>query len=161
MRRLPAYGACTASRRNRLEHRRLSGHQRGFRWTRHPSHARRTRRSRPPGGSHSNAPGPMARMGMKYSQFRCYCSMNSWRRNASRSTYRNGLLVLFLIVHVLLVFITGALRSLKYMDAPQGTQSWPGFWIFGASLVVITATFLARPASLSPSHPSPRRSRAR
>jgi hypothetical protein len=97
-------------------------------------------------------------MGMKYSPFRCYGSMNSWRRNASRSTYRNGLLVLFLIVHVLLVFITEAFRSLKYMYAPQGTQSWPRF---GASLIVITATFLARPASLSPSHPSPRRSRAR
>lgn len=60
--------------------------------------------------------------------------------------------VLFLIVHVLLVFTTGALRNLNHMYASQDTQSWTGFWIFAASLVIMTGAwfFLCRPAFLSP-----------
>jgi hypothetical protein len=57
----------------------------------------------------------------------------------------------FIVVHVLLVFTTGALRNLNHMYASQDTQSWTGFWIFVASLaVMVAAWFLARPAFLSP-----------
>jgi thiosulfate reductase cytochrome b subunit len=59
--------------------------------------------------------------------------------------------VLFIIVHVVLVFTTGALRNLNHMYASQDTQSWTGFWIFAASLAIMAAAwFLARPAFLSP-----------
>ncbi|MFL4473095.1 cytochrome b/b6 domain-containing protein [Paeniglutamicibacter sp. MACA_103] len=57
----------------------------------------------------------------------------------------------FIIVHVILVFTTGALRNLNHMYASQDTQSWTGFWIFSASLAIMAAAwFLARPSFLSP-----------
>lgn len=65
--------------------------------------------------------------------------------------------VAFIIVHVALVFATGALRNLNHMYAAQGsidpeayTANWAGFWIFFASLVVIVAGWIAaRPLVLS------------
>jgi thiosulfate reductase cytochrome b subunit len=66
--------------------------------------------------------------------------------------------VLFIIVHVTLVFATGALRNLNHMYAAQGSTdptalagNWAGFWIFVASMVVIAAGWVAaRPLVLAP-----------
>ena len=59
--------------------------------------------------------------------------------------------VLFIIVHVGLVFATGALRNLNHMYASQDVVNWTGFWIFVASLVVIAAVWVAaRPLVLAP-----------
>ncbi|MFT4229205.1 MAG: cytochrome b/b6 domain-containing protein, partial [Microbacterium sp.] len=65
---------------------------------------------------------------------------------------------LFILVHVTLVFATGALRNLNHMYAAQGstdptayTQNWTGFWIFVASLAVVAGAWVAaRPLVLAP-----------
>jgi thiosulfate reductase cytochrome b subunit len=57
--------------------------------------------------------------------------------------------VAFTIVHVTLVFATGALNNLNHMYAGRNDDSWVGFWIFAASLVVMVAAwFAARPLVL-------------
>ncbi len=59
--------------------------------------------------------------------------------------------VAFIIVHVALVFATGALRNLNHMYASQDAINWVGFWIFAASLIVIIAGWIAaRPLVLAP-----------
>jgi thiosulfate reductase cytochrome b subunit len=59
--------------------------------------------------------------------------------------------VAFIVVHVTLVFLTGALRNLNHMYAAQDADGWLGFWIFVASLVVIAAAWIAaRPTLLAP-----------
>jgi len=59
--------------------------------------------------------------------------------------------VAFIVVHVALVFLTGALRNLNHMYAAQDTDDWLGFSIFVASLVVIAAAWIAaRPTLLAP-----------
>lgn len=60
--------------------------------------------------------------------------------------------VLFIVVHVTLVFTTGALQNLNYVYAAQNSaSSWLGFWMFAASLVVMVAGwFLSRPIFTSP-----------
>ncbi|UOE43071.1 cytochrome b/b6 domain-containing protein [Agromyces larvae] len=66
--------------------------------------------------------------------------------------------VAFTVVHVLLVFATGALRNLNHMYAARGSadptasaDDWTGFWFFAASLVVIVgAVVAARPLVLAP-----------
>jgi thiosulfate reductase cytochrome b subunit len=59
--------------------------------------------------------------------------------------------VAFIIVHVTLVLSTGALRNLNHMYAMQDGDSWLGFWIFAASVVVmIVAWIAARPLLLRP-----------
>jgi len=59
--------------------------------------------------------------------------------------------VLFIFVHVVLVFATGALRNLNHMYGAQDAVNWTGFWIFAASLVVIAAAWVAaRPLVLAP-----------
>ena len=66
--------------------------------------------------------------------------------------------VVFIAIHVLLVFATGALRNLNHMYAAQGSvdgvayaDNWTGFWFFVASLVVIAAAWIAaRPLTLAP-----------
>ncbi len=45
--------------------------------------------------------------------------------------------LMFIVVHVALVVTTGALRNLNHMYASQDTESWTGFWIFAASMVVV------------------------
>lgn len=58
---------------------------------------------------------------------------------------------LFVIMHVFLVFATGALRNLNHMYAAQDTTTWTGFWIFFVSLLVMAgAVFAARPLVLAP-----------
>ncbi|GAB3603578.1 cytochrome b/b6 domain-containing protein [Microbacterium aureliae] len=66
--------------------------------------------------------------------------------------------VLFIIVHVTLVFATGALRNLNHMYAARGSTDpdayagdWTGFWIFAASMLVVVAGWVAyRPLVIAP-----------
>ncbi|WP_251452330.1 cytochrome b/b6 domain-containing protein [Microbacterium sp. Marseille-Q6648] len=66
--------------------------------------------------------------------------------------------VLFIIVHVALVFATGALRNLNHMYAAQGSvdpdayaANWTGFWIFAVSMLVIVGGWVAaRPLVIAP-----------
>lgn len=59
--------------------------------------------------------------------------------------------VLFIVIHVALVFATGALRNLNHMYAGADVFNWAGFWIFFASLVVIVLGWVvARPILISP-----------
>jgi len=66
--------------------------------------------------------------------------------------------VVFIAIHVFLVFATGALRNLNHMYAAQGSvdpnayaDNWTGFWFLVASLVVIAAAWVAaRPLVLAP-----------
>lgn len=59
--------------------------------------------------------------------------------------------IAFIVVHVTLVFTTGALANLDAMYAGQDSASWLGFGIFALSLVVmIVAWFLAKPSILKP-----------
>lgn len=59
--------------------------------------------------------------------------------------------VLFIVVHVFLVFTTGALRNLNHMFAGNDGVSWVGFWWFVAGLAVTVAAWLAaRPLLLAP-----------
>ena len=57
--------------------------------------------------------------------------------------------VAFIVVHVILVFATGALRNLNHMYAAQNDDGWLGFWIFaGALALMIAAWFAAQPVVL-------------
>lgn len=59
--------------------------------------------------------------------------------------------VAFVIVHVVLVFATGALRNLDAMYASRDDASWLGFAIFAVSLAALIAGWFAvRPAVLKP-----------
>ncbi len=59
--------------------------------------------------------------------------------------------IVFTIIHVFLVFATGALRNLNHMYAGQDATNWTGFWLFVASLVVIAAGLVAaRPSIVAP-----------
>lgn len=59
--------------------------------------------------------------------------------------------VVFIVVHVALVALTGLLRNLNHMYASQDTEAWTGFWLFTASLAVIALAWIAaRPLVLAP-----------
>lgn len=59
--------------------------------------------------------------------------------------------VVFIVIHVILVFATGALRNLNHMYAATDADNWVGFWLFVLSLVVIAAAWVAaRPLVLAP-----------
>lgn len=59
--------------------------------------------------------------------------------------------VLFIIIHVFLVFATGALRNLNHMYAGTDVVNWTGFWLFAAAIAVtVGAWFAARPLILAP-----------
>jgi thiosulfate reductase cytochrome b subunit len=49
----------------------------------------------------------------------------------------------FILVHVTLVFATGALRNLNHMYASQDNNDWMGFLIFSASLLVLVGGWFA------------------
>jgi sulfoxide reductase catalytic subunit YedY len=51
--------------------------------------------------------------------------------------------VMFIIIHVTLVLTTGALRNLNHMYASQDTESWVGFWLFAASMIVVIVGWVA------------------
>lgn len=56
--------------------------------------------------------------------------------------------VLFIIVHVALVLLTGALNNLNHMYAIRDDQSWWGFGLFVASLVVMAVAWVAAKPSI-------------
>ncbi|RRD61198.1 cytochrome b/b6 domain-containing protein [Leucobacter sp. OH1287] len=66
--------------------------------------------------------------------------------------------VFFIVVHVTLVFSTGALRNLNHMFAAQGSsdpsefsRNWLGFWLFMlATAVTILAAWFLKPRIISP-----------
>lgn len=59
--------------------------------------------------------------------------------------------VLFVIVHVTLVFATGALRNLNHMFAAQDAVSWVGFaWFAGGLVLAVAAVVAARPLVIAP-----------
>ena len=49
----------------------------------------------------------------------------------------------FIVVHVTLVFTTEALRNLNHMFAARDDDSWVGFWIFAAAMVVVAVGWVA------------------
>src|SRR5690606_29193336 len=51
--------------------------------------------------------------------------------------------VVFIVVHVTLVFTTGALRNLNHMYASRDDGGWLGFSIFAVSLVVMIVAWVA------------------
>ncbi len=51
--------------------------------------------------------------------------------------------LLFIVVHVALVFTTGLLRNLNHVYAGRTDGSWVGFWIFAASMVVVVVGWVA------------------
>lgn len=58
--------------------------------------------------------------------------------------------VLFVVVHVFLVFTTGMRRNLNHMFAGNAGDGWLGFWMFALGLAVVTAvTVLAKPVVLA------------
>jgi hypothetical protein len=57
--------------------------------------------------------------------------------------------LLIIVVHVTLVLTTGALRNLNHMYAGRDDETWVGFWIFAASMVVIIVGWvLATPLTI-------------
>ena len=59
--------------------------------------------------------------------------------------------VLFILIHVFLVFSTGALRNLNHMFAGTDDVNWVGFWLFAAAIAVTAAGwYAARPLVLAP-----------
>ncbi|MFB9858777.1 cytochrome b/b6 domain-containing protein [Paenarthrobacter aurescens] len=56
----------------------------------------------------------------------------------------------FIVVHVALVFATGALRNLNHMYGGTDVINWAGFWIFFVSLLIIVGGWIAaRPLVLA------------
>lgn len=59
--------------------------------------------------------------------------------------------VVFIIIHVALVFATGALRNLNHMYGGTDVVNWAGFVIFTGSMVLMAAGWIAaRPLVLAP-----------
>lgn len=88
----------------------------------------------------------------------------AWPRNATRLNKAYPLevaravhfpvmiyFVIFIVMHVLLVFTTGILHNLNYMYAANDGDSWLGFGIFAGFVVLLAAAWmLARPVFLRP-----------
>jgi DMSO/TMAO reductase YedYZ molybdopterin-dependent catalytic subunit/thiosulfate reductase cytochrome b subunit len=51
--------------------------------------------------------------------------------------------LIFILMHVALVFTTGLLRNLNHIYAVRNDDSWIGFWIFVASMVIVTFGWVA------------------
>lgn len=59
--------------------------------------------------------------------------------------------VLFILIHVFLVFSTGALRNLNHMFGGTDEVNWVGFWLFAAAIALTVAGwYAARPILLAP-----------
>lgn len=55
----------------------------------------------------------------------------------------------FIVIHVALVFTTGLLPNLNHVYANRTDDSWAGFWIFAASMVVVVVGWVpATPLTL-------------
>jgi sulfoxide reductase catalytic subunit YedY len=51
--------------------------------------------------------------------------------------------LVFIVIHVTLVFTTGLLPNLNHIYAARNNDSWVGFWIFAASMVVVVVAWVA------------------
>jgi len=51
--------------------------------------------------------------------------------------------LLFIVIHVTLVFTTGVLRNLNHIYAARNDNGWSGFWLFAASIVVLVVGWVA------------------
>ena len=51
--------------------------------------------------------------------------------------------ILFIVVHVALVFTTGLRVNLGHMYASRNDDSWVGFWVFAASMVIVVVGWVA------------------
>jgi len=51
--------------------------------------------------------------------------------------------LLFIVVHVTLVFTTGLLTNLNAMYASHDSGDWAGFWVFAVSMVVVIVAWVA------------------
>jgi sulfoxide reductase catalytic subunit YedY len=51
--------------------------------------------------------------------------------------------LLFIVLHVTLVVTTGMRENLNYMYASRADDSWAGFWVFAASMVVVVVGWVA------------------
>jgi hypothetical protein len=51
--------------------------------------------------------------------------------------------VVFIVIHVTLVFATGTLRNLNHMYAARDDDGWLGFWIFLASILTLVGAWFA------------------
>ncbi|MGI8847839.1 MAG: molybdopterin-dependent oxidoreductase [Candidatus Dormibacteria bacterium] len=49
----------------------------------------------------------------------------------------------FILMHVTLVFATGPLNNLNHMYAARNDESWLGFWVFAASMVIVIVGWVA------------------
>ena len=59
--------------------------------------------------------------------------------------------VMFILIHVFLVFATGALRNLNHMFGGTDVVNWAGFWLFAAAIAITAAGwYAARPLVLAP-----------
>ena len=54
-----------------------------------------------------------------------------------------GWFLFFILIHVTLVVTTGALRNLNHMYAGNDSDSWTGFIIFAASMIVLAVAWVA------------------
>jgi len=51
--------------------------------------------------------------------------------------------LLFIVMHMTLVFTTGLRENLGYMYAGRNDDSWIGFWVFAASMVIVIVGWVA------------------
>lgn len=51
--------------------------------------------------------------------------------------------LVFIVIHVAMVFTTGLLRNVNHMYAPRNDDSWIGFTIFAVSMVVVVVGWVA------------------
>lgn len=51
--------------------------------------------------------------------------------------------LLFIVIHVTLVFTTGALRNLNHIYSGRDDTSWVGFWLFALSMAVVIVGWVA------------------
>ena len=51
--------------------------------------------------------------------------------------------LLFIVIHVTLVFTTGLLRNLNHIYAGRNDNGWVGFWLFAASMVLVIVGWVA------------------
>ena len=51
--------------------------------------------------------------------------------------------LIFIVIHVTLVFTTGLLHNLNHIYAANNSEGWDGFWIFAASMVVMIVAWVA------------------
>ena len=51
--------------------------------------------------------------------------------------------LVFIVIHVFFVFTTGLLVNLNHMHAGRDDESWIGFWLFAASMVVLLVGWVA------------------